>query len=234
MNFLIVGAGAIGCLVGGKLAQHGHDVTLVGRPYFAQQVHENGLTVVASGQRQIVNNLTAVGSIAAAAETMDKMLEYVAIVTVKGYDTETVCHELQAAQMMPACLLSLQNGVGNEILLAEYFGQDRVIAGVINTPVSVDAPSVITIEKAQYAIGLSSVSPDKNSRTEEIYQALKKAGFEPRDYPDYRSLKWTKLLMNMMGNASSAILDAPPQQTFAHDHVVDMEIAAWREALAVM
>jgi 2-dehydropantoate 2-reductase len=47
-------------------------------------------------------------------------------------------------------------------------------------------------------------------------------------------MKWTKLLMNMIGNATGAILDASPAQLFADNAVVDVEIAAWREALAVM
>ena len=47
-------------------------------------------------------------------------------------------------------------------------------------------------------------------------------------------MKWTKLLMNMMGNATCAILDEPPQTAFADGKIVDLEISAWREALAVM
>jgi len=238
LNFLIIGAGAIGCLVGGKLAQQGHDVTLVGRPHFADQVSENGLILVESDQRRQIENITAVGSIGAAAETMPATSEYVAIVTVKGYDTETVCHEFKAAQMIPTCLLSLQNGVGNEALLADHFGIERIIAGVINTPVSVEAPGIIAVEKAQYAIGMSPLSSAEEPQAEDmyskIYRALEQAGFEMSHCADPRSLKWTKLLMNIMGNASSAILDASPQQTFAQDNIVDLEIAAWREALAVM
>ena len=40
--------------------------------------------------------------------------------------------------------------------------------------------------------------------------------------------------MNMLGNATCAILDEPPQAVFADTHMIDLEIAAWREALAVM
>jgi 2-dehydropantoate 2-reductase len=47
-------------------------------------------------------------------------------------------------------------------------------------------------------------------------------------------MKWTKLLMNMVGNATPAILGLPPDQLFADPAIVDIEIKAWREALAVM
>ena len=46
MQIAVIGAGAIGCLVGGKLAQQGHAVTLVGRPRFAETVQQAGLTIV--------------------------------------------------------------------------------------------------------------------------------------------------------------------------------------------
>ncbi len=47
-------------------------------------------------------------------------------------------------------------------------------------------------------------------------------------------MKWTKLLMNMVGNATSAILDESPEQVFQESALVDLEIRAWREALTVM
>ncbi|MEZ4716731.1 MAG: 2-dehydropantoate 2-reductase N-terminal domain-containing protein [Caldilineaceae bacterium] len=65
MQIAVIGAGAIGCLVGGKLAQQGHAVTLVGRPRFAETVQQAGLTIVDEEGRHIVRNVTAVGDTAA-------------------------------------------------------------------------------------------------------------------------------------------------------------------------
>lgn len=238
MKYLIIGAGAIGSLVGGKLAQQGHDVLLVGRVNFANQVSQHGLTIIDAGQRQTLKNVIAVESLMAATPLLADGAEYSAIVTVKGYDTANVCLELHAAQLRPSAILSLQNGVGNEELLAQQFDQAEIIAGVINTPVSVESTGVIVVEKAQYAIGISPLSLYEGALNESLHikleRDLQQAGFEVRCYPDARSLKWTKLLMNMVGNASSAILDATPAEVFAQDALADMEIDAWREALAVM
>jgi 2-dehydropantoate 2-reductase len=43
LNILIIGAGAIGCLVGGKLAASGQTVMLAGRPHFAEIVSSQGM-----------------------------------------------------------------------------------------------------------------------------------------------------------------------------------------------
>jgi len=58
--------------------------------------------------------------------------------------------------------------------------------------------------------------------------------FRVENYRSAQSMKWTKLLMNMLGNASSAILNQPPEEIFSHNALADLEIEAWREALTVM
>jgi 2-dehydropantoate 2-reductase len=60
------------------------------------------------------------------------------------------------------------------------------------------------------------------------------AGFAVKMYPDAAGMKWTKLLMNITGNATCAILNEPPETVFADKRMVDLEIRAWRETLAVM
>ncbi|RME42881.1 MAG: hypothetical protein D6796_13815, partial [Caldilineae bacterium] len=65
-------------------------------------------------------------------------------------------------------------------------------------------------------------------------QALRGAGFAVRVYADYRSLKWSKLLLNLIANAIPAILDMPPAAALAHPAIFNLELAALRETLAVM
>jgi 2-dehydropantoate 2-reductase len=69
---------------------------------------------------------------------------------------------------------------------------------------------------------------------DEIAEALRAAGFAVPTYADYRAMKWSKLLTNMIGNASSPILDMPPGAIYADPRLFRLEIAALRETLAVM
>lgn len=238
MNFLIIGAGAIGCLVGGKLAIAGHSVTLVGRPRFVETVQEHGLVLTdASGSRQI-RNIQVVGSLDAAYSGEGARYDLI-VLTVKSYDTSAALAELQnaiqAAKAPPAVILSLQNGVGNEETLVNAWGSAQVLAGVITTPVSVGAPGIIQIERPSYFIGLSAWHPAMPRAVQEATQrAFQEAGFTVVVYPDAQGMKWTKLLMNLVGNATSAILDEPPLAIFADPLLVDLELEAWRETLGVM
>jgi 2-dehydropantoate 2-reductase len=237
VNLLIIGAGAIGSLVGAKLALQGARVTLAGRPAFAELVRQQGLHLEdETGTRQ-VTGLQAAGSIEDAfGQTGDEF--DLAILTVKSYDTAAAIAECRDATRKQGCrlprVLSLQNGVGNEEMLAAAFGPERVIAGTITTPVSIREPGRIRVDRPKYAVGVSDWQPGNPPAAAAIQQLLNAAGFSVTWYADARGMKWTKLLMNMAGNATCAILGTPPEVVFAQDEMVDLEIDAWREALAVM
>jgi 2-dehydropantoate 2-reductase len=162
-----------------------------------------------------------------------------AIFTVKSYDTAAAVEELRQALSAtgapPPALLSVQNGVGNEEMLVQVAANAAVIAGSITTPVSVEAPGVIRIDKPSYGLGLAVWRDGESAPVfDGVCGVLEMAGFAVKPYASAASLKWTKLLMNMMGNATCAILDEPPDVIFADSRMIDIEIKAWREALAVM
>ncbi|MEX1020557.1 MAG: ketopantoate reductase family protein [Litorilinea sp.] len=248
MNILVIGAGAIGCLVGGKLAHSGQQVTFGSRPRFVEAVRAQGLVLIDETGRHVIDAAHAAPSIDAAFQATDRPFD-LAILTVKSYDTATAVAELDAAakatsQPLPP-LLSLQNGVGNEETIAAKL-TCPVLAGVITTPVSVPAPAVVQVDRPSYTLGLSLWGDPPASHSTRrtgsptdtpLYraqEALRTAGFRVRTYPHAQGLKWTKLLMNMMGNALSAILDEPPARLFLDPRLADLEIRAWREALHVM
>ncbi len=233
MKVLIIGAGAIGCLVGGKLAQAGHEVTLVARPGTAAIIRQQGIELHDSRGQHRITSVAAAGSISAALHVAAYDL---AVLTVKSYDTAAALNEfVQAAGGAPPPILSLQNGVGNEEALAAALGSANVLAGVITTPVSVLGPGAIQVDKPAYTLGLSPWHADvPASLVDATQSALTEAGFNVKRFAAAQSMKWTKLLMNMVGNAACAILDMTPAQEMAEDVLVDLEIDAWREALDVM
>ena len=241
MNVLIVGAGAIGCLLGGKLAHANQPVTLVGRRTFVEAVRSRGLLLADETGRHTVRNLRAAGSIQEAFARSETAFDLV-VFTVKSYDTAAAVAELGAALAAtgaPApALLSVQNGVGNEDALAAALPAVTVLAGSIPTPVSVQGPGDIRVDKPRYGLGLGVWRAGSGDAGEHLYAEtcalFAQAGFAVKQYADAQAMKWTKLLMNMMGNATCAVLDEGPQTAFADSRIVDLEIEAWREALAVM
>lgn len=227
MAIVVVGAGAIGLLVAGRLAQSATDTALLARPAVAAAIAQHRLRILQDGTMQIVDGLTVATDPAALDERAAE--PELAILCVKGYDTTSALPAIEA--LRPQMVLTLQNGIGNEELLAERLGARRVISGAITSSVEIEAPGRIAVTKSG-GIGLAPV--DGRTDISRWAAALGSAGFRTRAYADYRALKWSKALLNMLGNATAAILDMPVAEVYADRRLVALERQAFGEALHVM
>jgi 2-dehydropantoate 2-reductase len=229
VRVLVVGAGAIGSLLGHRLAAAGHAVTLVARAPWVAAVQSQGLGLEENGQVRFESNLEAVTGVRA----VDGAAFDLAVCTTKAYDAAEAMRQVAPAVAEGVPLLLLQNGVGGEELVAEVLPRAQHLSAVITLVVEVLSPGLIRLTTAKGGIGLAAVSP--GAPVDDLTVTLRQAGFERvMAYTDYRAIKWSKLLLNILGNALPAILDVPPVELFAHRPLFDLERAAFREALAVM
>ena len=226
LRFLCFGVGAIGAYIGGSLALSGRQVVFVERPTIAAEVRQKGLTLNMSGGLRRVEQPEVVESIE---QALAKGPFDVAILAVKAYDTQALAESLRpyAAALPP--ILSFQNGVDNEPLLASVVGAERVIYGTVTTAVGRKGPGDISVERLR-GIGVATNHPSGPI----LLPVMNAAGLKARGYPNPAAMKWSKMLTNLLANASSAILDMPASEIFAHPGLYEMEIRQFREALQVM
>ncbi len=227
MDILIIGAGAIGGFIGGKLAAH-HNVTLFDRAPLVDAVRERGLRLIEPETETTVTNLAAFTSLKEA--FMQTPRFDLAIVCVKAYDTVTMVQALRPYADRIDRILTPQNGVSNEDLLGMAFGRTKIISGTVLNPIAVPEIGVVRLEKAGRGIGLAPVE----GSIDPFVDVLRAMQLPVRLYDDYRAMKWSKLILNLIGNATSAILDMTTRETFADQRVFKIEVALLREALAVM
>ncbi len=226
LRLLVLGAGAIGTYVGGSLALSGHQVIFLEQPEARARILEAGMQLNLLGALHRVTNPTVVSSITEALEygSLDAT-----IVALKSFDLPSALEPARAfAGQIPA-ILCLQNGVENEAIIAEALGEDKVIAGTVTSAISRSAAGEITLERLR-GMGIADGHPISGT----LLAALNSAGLNARLYPSARSMKWSKLLTNLLANASSAILGMTPAEIFAHPGLYRIETAQLREALSVM
>jgi 2-dehydropantoate 2-reductase len=221
MNFLIFGAGAIGTYVGASLAQAGQTVSVYARPATATHLHANGFRLNGAP----VPNITVFDSLPAALHSAPEMILF----ALKAYDTANAIADLRAAQIGPPPMVCLQNGIGNEAELASAFGAERVIAGTVTTAVARRAAGDVSVERER-GVGVALGHP----LSESLLAALRQAGLNARGYASADALKWSKLLTNLVGNATSAILDLTVAEIFADARLFNLEMRMLRECLAVV
>jgi 2-dehydropantoate 2-reductase len=229
MKIVVIGAGAIGGFVGGKLAASGQDVTFVDRAPFAEAVQTKGLRIIEPGGKTATLHPTVATQLADAFTGSSPA--DLALLCVKSFDTQAAVDELRPHRAGFRHILSLQNGISNEDILSQAFGADKVIAGTITHPVVVTELGAVRSEKKKGGIGVALVNGQNAASWADL---INKAGIVTRAYADYRAMKWSKLLLNLIGNATSAVLNMNTVRVFADRRLVWLEVEQLREAIAVM
>jgi 2-dehydropantoate 2-reductase len=199
MRFVVYGAGAIGGVVGGRLFEHGHDVTLIARGEHLRVVQSVGLRVDSPGG-------TVTLSVPAAAGPAD--IEWtgdeVVMLAMKGQDTVAALEALRLSAPSTIAVVCLQNGVANEREALRRF--DRVYAVPVMSPTGHLEPGVVQAWSHPVA-GIYDIGrfPDGVDATaEEFAAAMSGSGFVSEPRTDVMRWKYRKLLMNL-GNSVQAL-----------------------------
>lgn len=226
MKFLVLGAGAIGTYIGGSLAARGEDVTFIEQPGVAEVIARQGLVIHRGNYSTTVRNVRLFTS---AADALARGSYDACVFALKSFDTDAAVDGLLSTGCEVPPILSLQNGVDNEPAIAAKLGSDKVIAGTVCSAVAKPGVGEV-IEETHRGVGIALGHP----LSERIVAALDHAGLTARAYPEAGPMKWSKLLTNLTGNATSAILDLPIRDLFADRRLYEVEVAVLRECLAVM
>jgi 2-dehydropantoate 2-reductase len=126
--------------------------------------------------------------------------------------------------------LTPQNGVGNEERLVAAFGPDAVVSCALTVPVerSRDGSPIAARD------GGLSLAPVGSEPHNWLIAAFGQSGLSVSVAKDYRALKWSKLSLNIVANASCAILNVLPERLVRMESIFALEIRAVRETRAVM
>lgn len=229
MKILVYGAGAVGGYLGARLFQQAHEVTMVAREVAAELIGANGLTISEGDQHDQVRP-TVLASIMHA---FNEGQQYdLIILAMKSYDLTASFDALVAFCPDPKMILTTQNGIGIEQPLAQHFGAERVLAGSLTIPLRKETTDHIVVEKEGRGLALAPTQPKQNIRP---WGALfQKAGIRTVLETNYQAMKWSKALLNMVGNATSAILNRKPGLVYQSDLMFNLEVKMLRETLKVM
>ena len=132
----ILGAGAIGSLIGAHLSTH-HHVTLLCRPHHANAITQQGLTI--TGATNLTTQPTAI-------DTPKKLPTHpdISIITVKSYDTQKIIDQTTPSLHQSKHILALQNGLGNLEILNKTLPKNNIYAGITTHGAIFTTPGTIT------------------------------------------------------------------------------------------
>ncbi|MFJ9345327.1 2-dehydropantoate 2-reductase [Streptomyces sp. NPDC101237] len=218
-RFAVLGAGAVGCHLGGRLSAAGYDVTLIGRPAAMDVLRERGLTLSTSARppvRLAPERLTlATGPEAAAGA------DYV-LVTVKTAGTAAAAEGLAPHLAPGAVVVSFQNGLHNPATLRAALPGRTVLAGMVPYNVVRSEPGTVH----QGMPGTLMTEPD-----DRLVAALRAAHLAVAARTDMSEVQHAKLLLNL-NNAINALSGLPLRDQLGERDYRRCLALCQREALA--
>jgi 2-dehydropantoate 2-reductase len=189
MRICIFGAGGVGGYFGAKLAAVGEDVTFMARGAHREAMAERGLEVLSALGDLHVQSPRVVEA-PSAAGPFDLVL-----VCVKLWDTRAAAEALTGTLAPEAAVVSLQNGVEAEDLLAGIVGRERVLGGVAYIASVVARPGVIRHTGRMAGLAFGELDGAATTRTRALLSIFKHAGVEAEVSSDIVGKIWAKFVL---------------------------------------
>jgi 2-dehydropantoate 2-reductase len=195
MKIAVMGAGAVGCYYGFKLARAGHNVVLIGRPQHVEAIERQGLRLETQTFDEHIR-------VSASTEVSAVQRAQLVLFCVKSDDTESGAAAIKPHLAPDALVLSLQNGVENANRLRALLPQE-VIAAAVYVGTEMAGPGHVRHH------GRGELVIEQSKASDDVAHALILAGV-PTDISDnVRGVLWAKLITNCAYNALSAITQLP-------------------------
>ena len=227
MRICVLGAGALGSALGGTLAEAGHAVTLITRNRaHVDAIRTRGLMLRADGIDRIV-------AVAAAIDTLGMAPVDLVIVLVKSLDTAAAMQAAKRIVGPETLVISLQNGLGQEEVLARIVGRAHVLAGKTYTGGVMLAPGHVICGTRGKETIIGEIDGSTSARAVALAKAFNEAGLETILSPNILGAMWDKLLVNVATGAVAGITELTYGELYTIPEIETTAIAAVAEAMAV-
>jgi 2-dehydropantoate 2-reductase len=219
---LIVGTGALACLFAARLAAAGRQVTMLGHWRTGlRALRRQGVRLALPGGSQTAYRVHATSDPRRCAGAR------FALVLVKAWQTPRAANDLRRCLAPAGLALTLQNGLGNDEILSQALGVERVALGVTTGGATLLGPGRVR------PAGEGTLTIQDNTRLKALAEILEQAGFAIEYVRDAQALLWGKLVINAAINPLTALLGVPNGALLQRPSAHRLMAAAAAEAVAV-
>ncbi|MBR8058805.1 ketopantoate reductase family protein [Burkholderia dolosa] len=226
MKIAILGAGALGCAIGATLTGGGHETWLIDRsPAHVDAMRRDGLRVDDAGGSRYVR-------VRATTQAAEAGIADLVIVLVKSFQTDAAIRGAHALIGPDTVVLSLQNGLGHEDILADAVGRERVIAGKTYVGGVLRGAGHIESGVIGKYTHIGELDGRITPRIRAIADALDAAGLATTISDNIVGTMWDKLLVNVATGALTGVTGLTYGQLYDEPLLKATSLAAVAEAIA--
>jgi 2-dehydropantoate 2-reductase len=227
MKIVMMGSGGVGGYYGARLAQAGNEVTFVARGPHLQAIRRSGLRVKSELGDAHVQPARAVEDPAQAGPA-DAI-----VVSVKLWDLESAAQAIRPLVGAQTVVVSLQNGVDKDDVLARAVGKEHVIGGVTHIGAVIAEPGVIAHTGKLQRVTVGELDGRRSARVDALVAALQSGGVEAAASDDIRRVTWEKFVFLTALSGMTALTRKPIGPVREHPATRAMLLDALRETAAV-
>jgi 2-dehydropantoate 2-reductase len=229
MRILVIGAGALGGLIGAYLAEAGEDATLLDvNQARTRLLTDMGIFITQEGKEERCFRVRVVSSVEGLAP-FDLIF-----VAVKSYQTEDALRAVMPVIGPSTRLLSLQNGIGNTEVMARIVGPERVLCGITYHSIQHTGPNRLHYRAGIKPIQIAPYAGEVTPEIESIGEILRRAGLETDVVGAIDHVIWQKLLHNAVVNPVSAVTGLTCREMLSDEDLMAFMRDLCGEIVAVM
>jgi len=222
VRIAVMGAGAVGGYFGARLAAASNDVAFIARGCHLTAMQRGGLTVESPH-----GNLHIRDALCTEDPTQVGTVELI-LFCVKSYDTESAAQSLAPMMGRNTVILSLQNGVDNADKLAQVWGSDRILAGVVYI-----GSELLVAGRIKHSAGgrivFGGLDGQIHQATQAIERVLSSAQIPCEVHREIRNVQWRKLLWNAPFCAISCMTRATAKEIVKSDSLTKLALDCMME-----
>jgi 2-dehydropantoate 2-reductase len=200
-KFAVIGAGPVGCTVAAFLARGGYEVTLCDiQSSLLEPALNPGILLTGADnfQAKVTRITTRIDELAA--DPPD-----VIIVTVKATALPIITSALEGIVCPDCAVISWQNGIDTELVLAERLGKQQVIRATVNYGCILEGPARVKLAFHHRPHYLQELDPAGKEAALGICEALTKSGLDTHHTNQIRNMVWSKTVNNSCMNPVCAV-----------------------------
>jgi len=226
MKIAVVGAGAMGSLFGGFLAEAGNDVHLIDvNAEHVAALNKNGLSIESNKERRTI-------PVHATQDPSSVGIMDLVIIQVKTYATRAAAESALPMIGAQPVVATMQNGIGNVEIVGGVVGEDKVIGGVTRHGAAYLGPG-----KIRHAVDAATVIGELDGSTTprllRICDVLNEAKLNASISSNIQGDIWSKAIINVPANPLCAILRIPTRELVEHESIREIMRMAEEEVIKV-
>lgn len=227
MKICMLGSGALGSALGGVLTEGGNEVWLIDAwADHVDAMNQRGLTLRDGGVDRTVKVKAATSAEGIGPADL-------VIVLVKSYHTKEAIEKAGAIVGPDTAVMSLQNGLGHEEILADAVGRQHVLAGKTYAGGVMLAPGHVIAGTKDKQTFIGELDGGVTDRVTRIADALTRSGLATTVSTNIMGTMWDKLLINVATGALAGITRLPYGGLYAVPELRECALAAVAEGIAV-